>query len=70
MESGEKKYDKPRQPIDLDVLARHDDRSDTMVHVQSDLFQPVDAEQYYKGSIEKHIKIKYRQFSFIQSSIN
>jgi hypothetical protein len=70
MEFGEKKYDKPRQPIGHDVIARHDDHSDTMVHVPSDLFRPVDAEQYYKGTIEKHIKTKYRRFSFSQPGIN
>ena len=68
-EAGDTKYAESCKPIGIDAYDRHDDSCGIMVHVPGDHNGLVDAEKYFKYSIEKNIELKYRRFSFSASDL-
>ena len=68
-EAGDTKNAEPGKSIDHDVHDRHNGNCGIVVRVPGDHNGFIDAEKYFKGSIEKNIEMKYRRFSFSASNL-
>ncbi len=68
-EAGDTKYAEPCKSTGLDGHDRHDASSSIVVHVPGDHNGLVDAEKYFRISIEKNIELRYRRFSFSTSDL-
>lgn len=68
-DAGDTKYAEHCKSIGLDAHDRHNDRSGTMVHVPGDHNGFIDAEKYFRETIEKSIEMRYRRFSFSTSDL-
>ena len=68
-EAGDTKNAEPCKPMDHDVYVRHNGNCGTVVCVPGNHNGFIDAEKYFKESIEKNIELKYRRFSFSASDL-